>query len=150
MKKASTVLILLSCLIACEDNTARFREEISNSLTGTWMLEEYGYSPGSGYITRSVPAIPVQIISFSANLTMSSNKEGLVNYKFYRVLNDAVNGLEVIAFFEENPGIGPIDISSLTHSYVVAREGNRMRLTFRWCFEGCHLGLRKISDEDTR
>jgi len=46
-----------------------------------------------------------------------------------------------------SPGAGYYDVDNLEHSYWIEfQENGTVRLYFRWCIEGCHLGLRRLSN----
>lgn len=103
-------------------------------LIGTWSLYERGYSPGAGYIVEDVP--PGQTITFESDGVMTSNIQDLSDFHFYLFQNG------VISFFKNDPGSSP-DPNTFTTSYDVTFDGDTIKLTYRYCIEGCHLGLRK-------
>jgi hypothetical protein len=145
MRLLPLLLAIVILASACEE-TAMVKTTSPNQISGTWLQTEYGYSPGSGYYTKPVPAVPPQMITFTEDLQIQTNISGLTKYKFYRIIEDAAEENPVIAFFEQDPGVGPHELSGLTHSYSIVWEDNTLRLHYRWCFEGCHLGFRLLSD----
>ena len=76
---------------------------------------------------------------------MTSTIEGLKNYKFYLILEDTLSSSNVLAVFEQAPSNPDLPLSEVKHGYNFSlQEDNRLRLNFRYCIEGCHLGLKKI------
>lgn len=136
-------LIIISCE---QDNISpEGSDAVTMTLPGTWQLYERGYSPGAGYITDPVSTIPSQEISLQENGRFSSNIEGLENFLFYAVLNDGFDN-EILALFTKIPGADDLKIENLEHSYMVNFEKNILKLHYRWCIEGCHLGFRPLDD----
>lgn len=122
-------------------------EEGLNGLSGTygplvdtWIMVERGYSPGSGYITDPVPAEPAQLISFMSDRRMHSNITDLEEFNYYLVEEDSSSGDAVLSLYHldpvENPGHAPAS------SYNLVFEEGLLKLHFRWCIEGCHMGFR--------
>ena len=147
MKKIFGLLLLIIVLASsCRDDAETKIND--QSLIGDWLYVEYGFSPGAGYITKAVPAIPPLAISFEKDFRLSTNLEGLEKYKFYRVIEDSQHSTSVIAFYEEDPGSLPQDISNLTHSYTLNWQDNTLKLSYRWCDEGCHMRFRKIGTRE--
>lgn len=147
MRLPSLLFVIIILASACEDE-AMVKTASPNQISGTWLHTEHGYSPGSGYYTKPVPAVPPQTITFTKDLQIRTNISGLTNYKFYRIIEDPAEGNPVIAFFENDPGVGPQELSGLAHSYSIVWENNTLKLYYRWCFEGCHLGFRLLSDNE--
>lgn len=126
---------------ACDDNGIP-----NQNFSNAWLLYERGYSPGAGYITESVPDNPAQIIRLMEENRFSSNIEGLEKFGYYRILSDTTSDYPVLALFETSSEADKVlDINKLEHSYIMESTGDTMKLYFRWCFEGCHLGFRKMS-----
>lgn len=148
MRSLQLLFVFVILASACEDEAPMVKTTSQNEISGTWLHTEYGYSPGSGYYTKPVPAVPPQTITFTEDLQIQTNISGLMKYKFYRIIEDAAEENPVIAFFEQGPGVGPHELSGLAHSYSIVWENNTLRLHYRWCFEGCHLGFRLLSDSD--
>ena len=144
MKTIRTLIIICAAFFAfafsCEENE---NAEASTPLTGKWQVYERGYSPGAGYITEAVPAQPEQTITFSTNNRFSSNISGIKTYEYYRILTDESSQQEILALYKADPGIAPIDQDEIEHSYTIEFTDNKLKLYFRWCFEGCHIGLVK-------
>ena len=132
-------------MLSCDEKECCVFKEGSQALTGTWLLYEYGYSPGAGYITENVSPLPPQTLTLKENGEMTSTIEGLKNYKFYLILEDTLSSSNVLAVFEQAPSNPDLPLSEVKHGYNFSLlEDNRLRLNFRFCIEGCHLGLKKI------
>ena len=114
-----------------------WKKKVATNLLGEWLLFERGYSPGAGYIIEPVSAVPPQIIEFKSNGELSCSVSGLTEYKFYSVKGD------VVGLFKSDPGPSP-DSLAFTHSYNFSFEDSNLKLGFRYCFEGCHLGFKKV------
>ena len=143
-------IILLTLLIvtsfnSCLDPGAQLEGEHVNFL-GTWLEFEYGYYPGGGYIVEPVDPDPAFTMTFSKSLKFSTNIDGLENYKHYRLIDDTANDQLILALFEKNPTSSDLALNKLKHSYNVTLEGDEIKLYYRFCFEGCHIGLRKIRE----
>ena len=133
-------LILIAVFtLSCEEKECclNLEEDGATDISGEWLLYERGYSPGAGYTIEPVSAVPPQRINFQDNGGLSCTVEGLTEYKFYSVQGD------VVGLFKTNPGPEP-DSLAFTHSYNFTFENGKLRLGFRYCYEGCHLGFRKI------
>jgi hypothetical protein len=143
MKKSVAVfLVLIGLVYSCREYEGVTRKRIfDQTLPGTWLYVEYGYSPGAGYFIEKVPTTPRQTISFREDLSLSTNISGLEDYKFYRILEDTVHNGTVVAFYKEDPGNQPQDVSNLSHSYSVTWTDDMLKLGYRWCIEGCHKGF---------
>src|SRR5687768_6725548 len=123
----------------CSDDTG---------LSGSWLLYETGYSPGGGYIVEPVPSKPAQVLTFHSDLRITTTMDGLEEYKFYRIVDGASSVEKILALFKEEP-VDPVDEASLKHSYRFRLNGNDLKLYYRFCTEGCHMGFkRKNLDSD--
>lgn len=131
-------IILIAVLaMSCEDKEFKNQKEGANSVEGTWLLYERGYSPGAGYIVEPVSAIPPQQIDFKSNGELACSVVGLADYKFYSIKGD------VVGLFKTDPGSNP-DSTAFIHSYNFSFEEGHLRLGFRYCYEGCHMGFKKV------
>ena len=132
------ILIVLFAL-SCNDKEccSDLEKEGSGELAGEWLLYENGYSPGAGYIIEPVSAIPPQIIDFKSNGELLCSVKGLTDYKFYSVMGD------VVGLFKTDPGPSP-DSLAFTHSYNFSFNDGKLKLGFRYCYEGCYLGFKKV------
>jgi len=148
MKKSIALfLVLLGFAFSCQEDGGISRKRIvDQTLQGSWLYVEYGHSPGYGYFTDKVSANPPQTIRFEEDLTLSTNITGLTDYKFYRVLEDTVHQSTVVAFYKEDPGNQPQDVSHLSHSYSVIWTEDLLKLAYRWCIEGCHMSFASTFD----
>ena len=138
-------ILLFVIASACEEkDCCRIQEDGRNTLTGSWLLYERGYSPGAEYITENVSLLPPQTVTFHDDGTISSSVEGWKAHQFYLVLNDPSQPeVSVLALFNTLPD-QPVDTTALQNSYVITFHDGKLKLSFRWCFEGCHLGFRAI------
>ncbi len=145
MHRASLlILILLAAACTYHDNAEQapvFEAKSLENLTGSWLLYERGFSPGSGYEVVAVPAIPEKLIRFGSDGSFESNTEGYEKYRRYRIEEDGDATVLAIATSEEN-------FSSSTHSlkFTLTFRDNALFLYTRWCIEGCHEAYKKISD----
>jgi len=145
--KRSIVIILLASIfsiLACEEKQEpTVVTEAEPSLEGNWILYERGYSPGAGYNIEKVNSNPPSRITLTWDKDFSSNINGLTQFKFYRVVLDPVYDRQVLALYEDDPGNDEIDVNNLKQSYFIELEENKLKLYFRYCIEGCHLGFKK-------
>ncbi len=126
-------------LTGCEDEFCCIDPE--NEILDTWLLFERGWSPGGGYFIDPVSADPPQTMQIRSDGRFSSNIDGLEKYRYFAILQD--QDREVLALFEDKPPKDP-DVNKLEHSYIIEfQENGTVRLFFRYCIEGCHLGLRR-------
>jgi hypothetical protein len=144
---STVAFIFILFLLSCKDTPIDLSQD--KELTGSWILYERGYSPGAGYIIEKVPTLPPQIITFKTDNRISTTITGLTDFKFYLITTDSVTKEKVLALYENFPADdlkNPPDFYA--HSYLIKAEGDRLKLYFRYCFEGCHLGLRRYSQTD--
>jgi hypothetical protein len=106
---------------------------------GIWLLHETGYSPGAGYIIEEVPAVPAQTIEFKDNKVVSTVK-ALERIKFYKLLTDAASNTRYIALYTDDP-----ETTSPHSTYSFEVSETVLKLYFRWCFEGCHMGFKRAT-----
>ena len=129
-------------LAGCQEDDCCFIDP-DTPIVGTWLLTERGYSPGSGYITDPVEPEPAQVMSIDTDGGFSSNIRGLEEFGYFRILEDSQS--EVLALFRV-PTSGDLDLDRLEHSYNIQfQDDGSVKLYFRFCFEGCHLGFKKMS-----
>src|SRR5690606_24788536 len=107
-----------------------------------WLLVEEGHSPGAGYVTTPVPPEPAQVITFLPDSTFHSNIQGLEKFKYFEVWEDSVAAGTVLSLYEQQPSRVPD--RSTASSYTVTFDNQMLKLSFRWCIEGCHMGFRAI------
>jgi hypothetical protein len=118
-------------------------------LFGSWLLYERGYSPGAGYFTEPVDPEPPQTLKLRLDYTVKTTIPSLIAFKFYRILDDPNFDRKILALFPSDPGDQVLDLMNLDHSYIIESEdGTRIKLIFRFCFEGCHLGLKRFENND--
>lgn len=130
-------LILAIC--ACEEQDCCV-PRVDEDWLGTWLLVEYGYSPGAGYIVEPVNTIPAQTLSLEADGTLNSNIPEMQGFNFYRIFDDAQGSSQVLALFETDPGVDA-QLEQSNRTYTLSSESPGLRLFFRFCIEGCHLGF---------
>ena len=140
MKKlAYAVIWVISIgLFSC----AEMESNDSQIITGAWLLYEQGYSPGGGYVVKSVSDSPPQVIVLNQDGTLTSTMDGWKDYKYYQVLKDTM----VLALFKLDPGSQPKKIEELDHSYNITFKDGGLRLEYRFCMEGCHLAFKKVTE----
>ena len=134
------ILIFLSCK---ESEDCCFPLEEQVDIIGEWQIYEEGYSPGFEYIVEDVPAFPPQLLNFKSDNVFWSNVEGLDEFSYYKVFEDPFSDGKIVALFDENPI--DVDVTHLKYSYNLEQYLNGyIKLSFRFCFEGCHIGLRQV------
>ena len=131
---ALLLLFSLSCKEECCSG-----EEDQSSLRGSWLLDERGYSPGAGYIVEKVAPIPAQQITFRAGSSLTSTVNGLAQFKFYFIVDDTLSDDKIVNFFISEPQ----DTRQSTTSYSYEITDGKLKLYYRYCIEGCHLGFRR-------
>lgn len=134
-------LVLITGVTSCEQEEC-CQPEVPSDLEGAWLLTERGYSPGDRYIVEPVSPVPAQTINLMEDQQFSSNIDGLTDFGFYEVVNDPQSEGRILALFEAPPG-HDLDLDNLSHSYNVVFEEGILKLYFRYCFEGCHMGFIK-------
>jgi hypothetical protein len=142
--KTLWIVVLSAMLFTCEEEGKLCcGPSNDDSVTGTWLLYERGYSPGTEYIIDKVPPLPAQTITFDASGSMTTTMSDLKAYQYYEKYYDQTVEAEVIAFFEGKPMVRP-DLQDVQHSYnVTFDENGNMKLGFRYCYEGCHFGFKR-------
>jgi hypothetical protein len=136
--------VILILLIACDDGRLSTGENNGDGLNGKWLLFERGYSPGLGYIVDPVDPQPPQTLNFLANRKVSSTIQELKEFSHYRIFDDAHQGGKIVAFYSNDPGETATVESSAAAYNVTQGDDQTLRLDFRFCFEGCHIALRKL------
>lgn len=136
MKLLATISILTLLGMSCASQTDCCVILEENVLSGDWQIYERGYSPGDVYITEEVPADPPQILTFTTDGRFSSAVEGFEQYKYYQVSRDSVNSDYILTLLEEEDA--PKDTN-----YTMIFDGQNLKLHYRFCFEGCHLALKR-------
>jgi hypothetical protein len=151
MKRINTLSLLVALAVffyGCEQrDCCSPLAPLDGSLVGEWQLYERGYSPGAGYITEEVPAEPSQTFHFLADGTFSSSIQSMDGYKYYLVLDDPQSDQDILSLYKTDPGNKPQDIYKLEHSYSMVMGEGTLKLHYRWCIEGCHLGLRHLTNQ---
>ena len=144
------ILILTAMSPSCQEDAPEVEcclpFDISTDLSGDWQVFERGYSPGDRYITEEVPASPAQNMRFGSENVFSSNILGLEDYSYFKIFEDSyIEGGFVIALFSELADMQDADVENLEHSYMLEEYSNgNIKLSFRFCIEGCHLALKKV------
>jgi hypothetical protein len=139
MKRASAILGLICLMMtSCGDDETGIGADFEGT---TWRLYEKGYSPGAGYITEPVAAEPPQLLRLGRGRMMYTNIGNLSGYTHYRILDDLDHNTKVLAFFKYDPGNEGLSVDHLEHSYIIEETEGTMKLWFRYCIEGCHLGF---------
>jgi len=133
-------LIIVFC--GCDEKDDNPTIQSTGELMGSWLLFEKGYSPGVGYIVETVSPMPPQVLILEEERISSSVSE-LESFRFYEVLTDTVTQTEFVALYKNKPPLQNDDKSGPTYSYRIT--GDTLKLYFRYCYEGCHLGFRRIN-----
>jgi len=132
-----SIVLIAALTLSCDENECCVNpDDEMSSILGRWILCERGLSPGSGYIIEPISTDPPQTIELKGNGELTSTVAGLSDYKFYAVKGD------IVGLFRTYPGPAP-DSSAFTHSYHAVFEDGKLKLYFRYCFEGCHLGFKR-------
>lgn len=109
----------------------------AENLIGNWRLYEVGSSPGFGYNITSVPATPLQRLTFSATGEVSGQGADIpsfFNYPYYRV--DTVQAQKQLVFLQRQGEGGG-------YSVHYAVQGDKLRIS-PTCYEGCHYAFVRI------
>lgn len=148
MKNLRYLAILAIALLSCEYNDIESKLPFEGQkITGKWLLYEIGYSPGAGYVTKNVPAVPAHTVTFCEDGTLLSTIDDWKDNRFYQVLLDTSGGQKstVLALFKVNPGFKLKSLNDVQVSYQLKFDDSNLKLYYRWCFEGCHIGLKKLN-----
>jgi hypothetical protein len=143
------ILLVLVFLAACSDEKEPVQLNVDGveDIAGMWLLNEYGYSPGDRYITEHVSVIPAQTIHFFADGRMTSNLAGLSEYKFFEINFDEQIQLPYLIVYktaeEAAAKVEPF------HSYTIQTQNGELRLSYRYCIEGCHMKFGKIGGSES-
>ena len=129
MKTLVTSIFLLGLFAACEDDVLAPQD-----LLGEWEVYERGYSPGAGYIVEEASGS----LTFGADGDFRANYPEFEGFQSYRVLE--IDSMQVLALYESRR---VKDNDDYDRSYTIHREGDGIKLWYRWCFEGCHVGIRR-------
>ena len=134
MRRISLVSLLFVVLLSCSDDSS------TSGLYGTWRLSERGSSPGSGYNVEPVPAVPAQFLILSGDGTVQSNIKffDLDHTHYYELSEDPQDGSKIITFY---PSRGSHNEDRDGRSFAIEQTSTTLRLYFRYCIEGCHLGF---------
>ncbi|MBT1697631.1 hypothetical protein KK083_12135 [Fulvivirgaceae bacterium PWU4] len=140
------IFALLSVLIvsACGEDGPDFLP-VGDTLEGAWIMTEYGYSPGAGYVTKEVPTDPAKTITFRIDGTLTSNIDEFSTYPYYLILEDPHDpGHKLVGLFTTKPTTTP-DINTVSRLYHISFTEDLLKLSMRGCIEGCHVGLKRTA-----
>ena len=140
MKSRLLILAYMMLFFSCGEESG-FPDNGDHEIAGTWLNVEQGYSPGSGYVTEKVPENPALTLRLQRDLRVSSNMEGFSKFRFYRLSSNSSR----VVFYEGDPGPAAPDFSGVLNTYGIEWEGSMMKLSYRGCIEGCHLGFRYLA-----
>lgn len=116
-----------------------------NSIHGSWILYEEGYSPGNGYIIKPVSENPPRTIFFSHEKQFTSTLQSLVDYKFYTIIkNTSSEKMELWLYKTEPDPLNEPDPSR--KMYIFEFEDGNLKLYPAFpsmCIEGCHMGFKR-------
>jgi hypothetical protein len=113
----------------------------SDELAGKWLVYEKGYSPGFDYIVEDVPAFPAQTIRFN-NGRVQTTGDTFKGIHFYEILTDTATNTQYVALYSDDPEAETVPQST----YSFSLDNSVLKLYFRWCYEGCHLGLKRVKE----
>jgi hypothetical protein len=151
MKKILDFTFIFFAILAlssgCEETTEPV-PVVGEGLEGTWKLYEYGYSPGDEYIIQPVAAYPSQLIILYDN-KISTNLNELNDYKFYKILEDPHTSQPILALFKTQVEFENADPARLEHSYMMELSEAKLKLSYRFCFEGCHLAFKRTATAES-
>lgn len=138
-------IALLTLVLSCNNNQdCCLPVGDLDNLLGNWQVYERGFSPGAGYIIEEVPAEPQQTITFEGNDRFVSNYSGLEEYSYFNILKDS-SGENILALYKTKSDFkNNQDPADLAHSYIINYEDGNLKLYFRYCIEGCHIGITKL------
>lgn len=138
------VLLLVLTVCSCDKEDPNFLP-VGETLEGSWIMTEYGYSPGAGYITKAVPTDPAKTITFRDDGTLTSNMDGFSTYQYYQILEDPQNSeYKMVGLFTTKPTVTP-DINITSPVYHIRFTEELLKLQMRGCIEGCHVGLKRTA-----
>jgi hypothetical protein len=136
---------LLAVVIASCQQSSDGALSMNAELQGSWLLYEYGYSPGGGYIINPVPENPPQTIAFLGDKNFRSTLQGQLDYKFYSITEDTVKDVVTLRLFKNEDAMQPPFDDSKVQVYYLTMEGSTLKLHGPGCIEGCHWGFRRIA-----
>lgn len=109
-----------------------------SGIDGAWRLYERGYSPGSGYYLDTIPATPLQSLTFTKKGEVHAQGELKGPFPFtapyYRVTT-VQNDLKIQFLASKK--------EESTNYLKLQISGDTMRITPS-CFEGCHYSFVRI------
>jgi hypothetical protein len=145
---AKAIMITISvCSYSCvEVDNVCCLPPFDESFTGQWLLYETGYSPGGTYIVNEVPLNPPQKIILISERMLTITVQGLEDYTYYKLLDDPNSEFNILALYKTDPGNDTPDISKLEHSYVMSYHEGSLKLSYRWCIEGCHMAFKRSTE----
>ncbi|MFY0627759.1 MAG: hypothetical protein JXR07_15785 [Reichenbachiella sp.] len=147
MRKCILYIVLIASVSSCEELenlTSIDLPDDASDMIGRWQVVEYGYSPGAGYFVESVPLIPAQVLTFSADGKFNSNYHGFEDHNFFNIIEQ--NDELILVLSDDQPVVvtETVDIDYTTYNIWQSIEEGKTELWYRYCREGCHVGIRKI------
>ena len=121
--------------MSCDDCCNELQN--GQELVGRWEVVEFGYSPGSGYVTEKVENS--KFVEFGPDHRFQSNYEGLDDIHYFRIIQ--VSEKPVLELFPSKPQEN--DPDQLAYKYQMSFEDDMLKLMYAYCIEGCHIGIRK-------
>lgn len=138
-------LLFVLTVCSCDKDDPNFLP-VGETLEGSWIMTEYGYSPGAGYITKAVPTDPAKTITFRIDGTLTSNMDEFSTYQYYQILENPQDPeYKMLGLFTTKPVAAP-DINTVSPLYHISFSKDLLKLYMRGCIEGCHVGLKRISE----
>lgn len=134
------IFLIPIVLFSCNEHKSELLEK--QGLLGEWQVYESGYSPGGDYVIDEVPNDPLKYVRFGEDHLFESNYEGLENVNYFDVIEE--NQKPVLLLYENNPGDEHQNRSELVYKYYAKIEGDKLKLMYAYCIEGCHIGLKRL------
>lgn len=131
---------MLAVAFGCKESNNEFIE--NNGIEGNWRVYESGYSPGAGYVVDEVSANPLKFVRFGEDQRFESNYEGFTDINYYKITEESQQ--PVLWLYQEEPQ-GELRVDDeLVYKYFVSQENNKLKLSYAYCIEGCHIGLSRL------
>jgi hypothetical protein len=146
--KSITVVVAFLMFAGCsEKDPIQIEVNGEGDLAGTWLLNEHGYSPGDRYITEPVPATPPRVIKFFTDGRVSSNIGMISEYHFFEIVPDDQTQTPILILYKTAEEA--IAKAEPRHSYNMQFSNGELRLSYRFCIEGCHMKFGKIEEAES-
>jgi hypothetical protein len=143
------VLVMALMFAGCNDEEPVWIADDVDDIAGTWLQNERGYGTAFAgqYVIEPVSAFSARLINFFADGRMSSNIEELSDCKFYEIALEQQDQSHYLIVYktEEDAAEGKVKAR-----YDIDFPNGELKLSFRQCYEGCHIKLSKIGSNDNQ